>query len=419
MTAVAPRIFVQIAAYRDAELRPTIADCLARAADSRRLVFGICWQRDESESLGEYVDDARFRIFEIDYRRSRGACWARHRIQRMYDGEEYTLHLDSHHRFVDGWDEICIGMLHDLQRAGSPKPILTSYAAHYDPLHYRQRAEPVPWRMRFRRFSREGVVEAIPEAIDEHATLTSPIPARFFSAHCAFTLGRFCLDVPHDPKLYFFGEEPTLAVRAFTHGYDLFHPHRMILWHHYGRPTMPKHWTDHRHWAFHDARSHQRVRQLLGIDDTPCDIDFGPHGLGAVRTLRDWAAYSGIHYGLRGVSDRALLNLPPPEPAEDVVDERWSARFVRQQRVRIELSSQDVPSGVDDFDFWYLGAHSTGGHELFRQDLHGAELREFLGRQPPQWELAFHSAQFVDSWTVWPHSRSRGWLEKITKQVAG
>jgi hypothetical protein len=414
---VAPRIFVQIAAYRDSELIPTLADCLARAADPARLTFGICWQRDESESLGGYASDPRFRIIELDYRRSRGTCWARHRIQSLYDGEDYTLHLDSHHRFVDGWDEVCIEMLRELQRHGASKPILTSYAPVYHPAREPEGREAVPWRMRFRKFSREGVPEAIPEAIDGFATLTAPIPARFFSAHFAFTLGRFCVDVPYDPKLYFFGEEPTLAVRAFTHGYDLFHPHRIIMWHYYGREPMPKHWGDHEQWAFHDARSLERVRQLLEIDGTQCQIDFGPYGLGTARSLRDWEVYAGFHYGLRGISDHTFRNLPPPEAVEASDDARWRASFVREQRVTVRLQPDEVPPGVEDFDFWYVGAHSIHEVELFRQDLHGAELREFLGRQPHEREYRVYSPQFADSWTVWPHSISRGWLDKITRRV--
>lgn len=416
---MAERIFVQIAAYRDSQLVPTIADCLARAADPHRLVFGICWQRDESESLGDYARDPRFRIIAVDYRRSRGPCWARHRIQSLYDGEAYTLHLDSHHRFVDGWDEICIGMVRDLQKAGVAKPILTSYAPPYRPQEDPAGRETVPLRLRFRKFAIEGPVAVIPEAIDDFATLTAPIPARFFSAHLAFTLGRFCQDVPHDPKLYFFGEEPTLAVRAFTHGYDLFHPHRIVLWHHYGRDTTPKHWGDHEQWAFHDARSLQRVRQLLRIDGTPCEIDFGPHGLGTARSLRDYEVYAGIHYGLRGVSDYALQNRPPPEPIDWTDEQQWSDRFLREQRFCVQLSPRDVPADVDDFDFWYVGAHSQDNVELFRHDLQGAELDTFLLDQTCRREFVFHSPQFVKSWTVWPHSASRGWLEKITRKAAG
>ena len=49
------------------------------------------------------------------------------------------------------------------------------------------------------------------------------------------------MNVPYDPTLYFLGEEITLAVRAYTHGYDLFHPSETIVWHEYtrnGRPSM-------------------------------------------------------------------------------------------------------------------------------------------------------------------------------------
>jgi len=43
---------------------------------------------------------------------------------------------------------------------------------------------------------------------------------------------------PYDPGLYFHGEELSLAVRDFTHGYDLFHPTRDILWHSYSRALI-------------------------------------------------------------------------------------------------------------------------------------------------------------------------------------
>jgi mannose-6-phosphate isomerase-like protein (cupin superfamily) len=33
---------------------------------------------------------------------SKGLCWARSEIQKLYEGEDYTLELDSHHRFAAG-----------------------------------------------------------------------------------------------------------------------------------------------------------------------------------------------------------------------------------------------------------------------------------------------------------------------------
>jgi Glycosyltransferase (GlcNAc) len=302
---VRERIFVQIAAYRDPELLPTLDDCIARAADASRLRFGVCWQRDESDSLGPYAADPRFRIVDVDYRRSLGVCWARHRLQQCYDGEEYTLQLDSHHRFVEGWDDRLIAMLRDLQR-DCAKPLLTSYAPPYDPANDPNGRGHVPLRIVFGRFSNEGPVEARPETIDDFESLAGPIPARFYSAHFAFTIGRFSLDVPHDPKLYFFGEEPALAARAYTHGYDLFHPHRVLLWHHYGRNSNHKHWSDHATWYFHDRRSALRIQQLLSIDGTACTTDFGAYGLGRERSLADFARYSGIDYAKRVVMESAF-----------------------------------------------------------------------------------------------------------------
>ena len=38
------QIFVHLPAYREPELVPTILDCMAKAKDPKRLVFGICRQ---------------------------------------------------------------------------------------------------------------------------------------------------------------------------------------------------------------------------------------------------------------------------------------------------------------------------------------------------------------------------------------
>jgi Glycosyltransferase (GlcNAc) len=304
------RIFVQIAAYRDPELLPTLADCLAQAADPSRLRFGLCWQHGEDESLGSYATDERFRVIDVDYQRSMGACWARHRLQQTYGGEEYTLQLDSHHRFVEGWDDRLIAMLREVQD-GCPKPLLTSYAPAYDPQSDPEGRGQVPFRVVFDEFSPEGPVRVRPATIDEFRSLSAPIPAKFYSAHFAFTLGQFAVEVPHDPKLYFFGEEPSLAVRAFTHGYDLFHPHEVLLWHQYQREASPKHWTDHQTWYFHDRRSHSRFQQLLRVDGIECTIDFGPYGLGKERTLADFTRHTGIDYERRVVTAETFEKNPP------------------------------------------------------------------------------------------------------------
>ena len=82
MARRAQKIFVQIASYRDPELVPTIEDMLnERENVPKTVVFGICRQyhsEDGFDNLDKYRDDERFRILDIPYEDSKGACWARH-----------------------------------------------------------------------------------------------------------------------------------------------------------------------------------------------------------------------------------------------------------------------------------------------------------------------------------------------------
>ena len=205
------------------------------------------------------------RVVDVDYRDSRGACWARHQTQQLYDGEDFTLQLDSHHRFVEGWDAALIAMF---RATGSQRPILSAYAPSFDPFDAGSFAQ-APWTLAFDRFIPEGAVFFRPRPMDDWATLTRPLPGRFFSAHFAFTLGAFCREVPYDPNYYFHGEEISMTVRAFTHGYDLFQPHRVVLWHEYTRRYRTKHWDDHVAegdtavpWTVRNDQSHKRNRTL-------------------------------------------------------------------------------------------------------------------------------------------------------------
>ena len=98
--------------------------------------------------------------------------------------------------------------------------------------------------------------------------------------------------------MYFHGEEISLAVRAFTHGYDLFHPHKVIAWHHYGRQGNPKHWDDKKDWNKSNQRSYSRVRKLFGIGGEKfakgeCKKKYG---FGKVRTLADYEKYAGVQF---------------------------------------------------------------------------------------------------------------------------
>jgi len=286
-------IFVQIAAYRDPELLPTIRDCLAKADFPDDLRFGICWQTDgEDRSLEPFFDNDKFRIERVPWHESKGLCWARSEIQRLYDGEEFTLQLDSHHRFAPGWDR---QLLEWMELCRSEKPILTSYAGVYEP-GVSETPPSGPFKMVADRFTPSGTILFRPFHIPGWQDLSAPIPARFVSGHFFFTLGRHCEDYKYDPQLYFAGDEISLSIRSYTLGYDLFHPHRNIVWHEYTRVGRTKHWDDHKKtqtevqiekaWHERDLLSKRRLRKMLREEDN--DEVIGDYDLGTVRSHGDY-----------------------------------------------------------------------------------------------------------------------------------
>lgn len=308
-----PRIFVQIAAYRDPELLPTLRDCVAKAERPDRLRFGLAWQHGEEETLAEFAHDPRMRIFECHWRESRGACWARHQLQQLYDGEPLTLALDSHHRFLPGWDR---KLKAELRALPAERPVLTSYLPPYVP------GQPMPKRpgglvlAADDRFTDDGVLLFNPIHIKRRWWWRRAVRARFLSAHFVFASGQMVEDCPHDPLLYFHGEEISLSVRAFTHGYDLFHPVRPQICHFYLRDGRPKHWNDHsaRNGAAFgydllNQLSFARLRALFGME--PSVTPFGRFGFGSKRSLADYEAFAGIDFAGRVVSETARQGIEP------------------------------------------------------------------------------------------------------------
>lgn len=412
------RIFVQVAAYRDAELIPTIKHMLDNASHPENLRLSIVRQfhpDDKFDDLSEYENDDRFRIVNIPYNEAKGVCWARNLTQEAYQDEEYTLQIDSHMRFVKDWDAKSITMIKDLQDIGYKKPLLTGYVSSYDPENDPMGRITVPWRMVFDRFIPEGAVFFLPETIPGWENLNMPIPSRFYSAHFCFTLGQFSKEVRHDPEFYFHGEEISIAVRAYTHGYDLFHPHRIICWHEYTRKGRTKHWDDNKDWGERNSKSHSKNRRLFGMDGEIYDPnEFGIYGFGKERTLRDYEKYAGLLFSQRAVQQYTLDKHYPPNPYDYETEEEWKNSFAKIFKHCIDVNYTDVPE--KDYDFWVVAFHGSDNETIYRRDADKAEVNRLLN-DPEHYAKIWREFQTDKQpayWVVWPHSESKGWCNKLT-----
>lgn len=359
------KIFIQIASYRDPELLPTIRDCISKAKNPDRLTFGICWQKDDTEKLDEFTNDNRFRIIDYHWSKSKGLCWARSQIQKLWKDEDYTLQLDSHHRFAQNWDQELIDMM---KLTDSQKPILTSYAGMYRPSD-NTILNIDPYKMVASNFTDSGTILFRPSTIEHYENLKAPIKARFVSGHYFFTIGAHCVDYKYDPNIYFAGDEISLSIRSFTLGYDLFHPHKTLVWHEYTREGRTKHWTDFNQenvkqklieqtWFEMDLSSKRRLRHMLQEEDN--NIDLGEYGLGNVRSHSEYEDYAGINFKHRMLHEDTKKGLEPP------VD--YKKNWWQQSKLTKHSMYLKIPA-IQNFDFIYIGIEDKMGNLLFREDM--------------------------------------------------
>lgn len=318
-----PRIFVNIASYRDTECQWTVRDLFEKAANPDRIFVGLCWQfvpGDDDDCFEVETRPDQVRRIDFHAKESRGVCWARNKVQSLWEGEEFTLQIDSHMRFVDDWDELLLGMYADCP---SEKSILSTYPIPYVPPD---------------KLSQPSIVTIIPKYFDKHGVLMfrsegkgikqapeKPTPTSYVAAGFMFGPGQLIEDAPYDPYIYFQGEEITLAARLWTHGWDIFTPNKHVIYHDYtNRPNRIRHWKDDRDWGKLNQLSMKRVRHILGMEtSTDPDVlkDIQQYSVGTTRSLAEYEDFSNINFKERKINDTVALE-PPPPASETAKDQR-------------------------------------------------------------------------------------------------
>ena len=295
----AATIFVSIASYRDPFLPFTIRSALAQASHPERLTFGICWQADDSESLDDWIADPRFRIRRYPYQSSLGYGWSRAEIQKLYAGEDYHLLIDSHTWFAEGWDD---NLINQLEEKPSDKPLLTTSS----PPFFVDDSEKVsiPWAgtewdgvpvMRCELIPPVGWID-IQMSVERKSEAHQKTP--LVCCNFVFTHGRWIREVPEDPAMINAGHEAALSLRTYTHGYDIYLPDDIQIWHLdydcYPNGKRHKVWeakTDK--WQEENTTIMiERMHILFFGKGNPEKL--GRYQLGTSRTADEWAHEAGL-----------------------------------------------------------------------------------------------------------------------------
>ena len=409
-------ILVHLPSYRDPELIPTIKSALENAKYPKRIHFGICRQyhpEDGFDDLTEYKNDKRFKIYECLYTEAKGLPWARAVInEQLLTDEDYILQLDSHHRFAQDWDEILIEMHNQREKQGY-KPILAAYLPLYTPFNDPGGRTMEPWQQHFVCFYPHGTIFIRPGLLTGWQDMTEAPFSRFLSGHFCFARAEWAKEIKHDPDIYFSGEEINLTVRSYTHGYDMFHPYKLVVWHstmREERSGMLK-WDDDAKrgvdWWNKQETARAKIRQLFRTEDNGFDLT--GYDLGTARTLAEYEAYAGVNFKDRSVQKYTLDNFYPPTP----IDSPWSKSFYHLVTVhRHELPADDYKSILIAFD----DENGIGVHSKF---IDGPQLQQFLNNQGPiHYEEYF---PYFDKKPVkmvaWAISETRGWAERIEHKI--
>jgi hypothetical protein len=287
-------IFVSIAAYRDLVLGFTMERALAAARAPDEIHFGVIDQTDTPL----IKPPANYQVIAPEA--ARGPCWARARAMTFYRGEDWFLQLDSHMDFDPGWDARLISEAREL----GPKAVLSSYPR---PFVFEDR-RPVhlvtPHQAQVCAVMQGNGFESAGPILKFHAydvDVEQPVRAIHLGAGCLFAAGAFVRAFPYDPNLYFHGEEQSVFLRLYTHGWDVFHLPGMPIYHLYSdRPTG----MEPRRLALGCDRRGEAQDQMDGArSNDPEAIERS--GLGAAdRRLRTG---QGAHAGrLRGVLGHRL-----------------------------------------------------------------------------------------------------------------
>lgn len=416
------KIFVQLASYRDPQLIPTIQDALKTANNPDRLVFGICWQYDETEDPNQFDGNPQFRISKHHYSESQGLGWARNITNTLLRDEKFTLQLDSHHRFASGWDTM---MVEDYEQAStlSKKPILSTYLTPFqvDELgRCKCTLNQTPCLMSQYEFSADRLLMSMPWYIQDHKERTQVIKARTISGHFFFVKSDFIKEVPYDPDIYFGGycEETTMSVRAWTSGYDFFSPYRQYIWHEYTRNGRPKHWEDHgtksqtqKTSGERDIFARKKTRQIFEQEDN--GIDLGIYGLGNVRTLHDYEVFGGFDFKNNRIQDYTLAVKEPPNPTP------WEDGFISKE-IKMTCTWDAEFFKKHDFKkpkFLTLGLQTKAGIEVFRKDFTIEQDPTILNFETTYFNINERVKDTPKKQIMYLYDEDQQWSERYEKEI--
>mmetsp|Transcript_10863 Transcript_10863/g.32151 ORF Transcript_10863/g.32151 Transcript_10863/m.32151 type:complete len:691 (-) Transcript_10863:598-2670(-) len=329
-------IFVSIASFRDWRCRVTVESAFGRAKYPDRIRVGVVDQIDSdsdpscdvairpcesypSQALCKFHD--HIDVYEMESSLAVGPTFARHLLSRMYRGEFYYLQIDAHTTFTQDWD---VDIVAQFEQTKNDMAVLSTYLFGVEGNMQAstglsiQQSRYLICNAYFKGFGRERRLHHdISDQPEGTARIRgSPQLHPYWSSEFSFSRGHFVLTVPYDPHIPMVekhDEEISMAIRAFTHGFDFYAPERNICFRHAyaeGAP-VPKSFLDN--LSTYRGKQAIAISRLMNIIGMSTDTDWDDseenmYGLGKVRSVAQFYTCFGVHVGER-ITERKLCDL--------------------------------------------------------------------------------------------------------------
>ena len=319
-------IFISIASYKDPLLPFTIKEAYEKAVWPDELHFGII---DQSPAESPYpvmpsIPATQVSYIKIDPTQTRGCSWARSLAMSLVSNQDWFFQIDSHMMFEQDWDAIFIHKANALMSI-TPNCVISGYPAAFDMV------DGVATGTTTTQMLRAHVVAPSSAFVDGDPVLrfkTRELPGMavaegfHLGGGCLFAPIKFVSQFPWDPYLYFSEEEAAMTLRLFTHGWTIYQIVGMPILHLYhvvatASATRRLHWDASESegvdplWHRLVRRARQRMNVLVSGDSS----SLGVYGLGAQRSLADFAEACGVDYLKRELHPKAFTG-PWTLPAE-------------------------------------------------------------------------------------------------------
>lgn len=317
-------IFVSILSFRDWRCRYTVEGLFARAKYPERIRVGVVDQIEEedpscdvpivpcdtnpSQALCRFHD--RIDVYEMESVLGVGSPFARHIANRMYRGEYYTLYLDSHVKFVQDWDVDLIGQF---QQTGNDMAVLSTYLSDVSGNIDESTGKAIrltPHLICNSEYVGVGRARYLRHDVMKQPDATPLVGGRpqlqpFWTASFSFSRGHFVLTVPYDPHLSMVrrdDEEISMAIRAFTNGYDFYAPARNVCFDSSNDDTAVGHTFAENDKLYKGAEktSLSRLYGLIGMNPEDKTSEWShanedQYGVGKVRETSKFFNTFGVH----------------------------------------------------------------------------------------------------------------------------